>query len=174
MASIQSIMRTQLAQGAAREFSTAAMVAQLNRQLYVNTSPEKYATFFLGLYDDHTRTMTYTNAGHLPPLLVCGGKATPLEVTGTVVGLFPSMSYAEQTFTLCPDDMLVAYTDGVTEPENAYGEEFGIERLTEAVLRNRNCEPREIVAKTMEAVKHWSHAPELPDDMTVLIAKGIP
>jgi sigma-B regulation protein RsbU (phosphoserine phosphatase) len=173
MASIQSIMRTQLAQGVPRDFSTAAMVSQLNRQLYANTSPEKYATFFFGLYDETSRSMTYTNAGHLPPLLVCGNNATPLEVTGTVVGLFPAMNYGEHTITLHYDDMLVAYTDGITEPENAYGEEFGIERLTESVLRNRACEPCEIVAKAMEAVKHWSNAPELPDDMTVLIAKGI-
>jgi len=173
MASIQSIMRTQLAQGVPANFSTAAIVGQLNRQLYANTSPEKYATFFFGLYDETSRSMTYTNAGHLPPLLVCGNNAKPLEVTGTVVGLFPNMKYLEESITLHHDDMLVAYTDGITEPENAYGEEFGVERLTECVLRNRASEPGEIVAKAMEAVKHWSNAPELPDDMTVLIAKGI-
>jgi sigma-B regulation protein RsbU (phosphoserine phosphatase) len=173
MASIQSIMRTQLAQGVNRDFSTATIVAQLNRQLYANTSPEKYATFFFGLYDETSRSMTYTNAGHLPPLLVCGSNVTPLDVTGTVVGLFPSMKYDEQSITLHHDDMLVAYTDGITEPENAYGEEFGVDRLTESVLRHRSCEPAEIVAKAMEAVRRWSNAPELPDDMTVLIAKGI-
>lgn len=171
MASIQSIMRTQLAEG--MHLSAAGMVSQLNRQLYANTSPEKYATFFFGLYDENSRVLTYTNAGHLPPIVICGGEPHPLEVTGTVVGLFPVASYAEQKVILCPDDMLIGYTDGVTEPENAYGEEFGVERLSEAVLRNRSCEPGEIVAKVMEAVKHWSSAPELPDDMTVLIAKGI-
>jgi sigma-B regulation protein RsbU (phosphoserine phosphatase) len=185
MASIQSIMRTQLAQGlpmlaaagggrtTQQQFSTAAMVSQLNRQLYANTSPEKYATFFFGLYDEHSRVLTYTNAGHLPPIVICGGEPRPLEVTGTVVGLFPGAGYEEQSVVLCPDDMLIGYTDGITEPENAYGEEFGVDRLSEAVLRHRNCEPCEIVAKVMESVKHWSNAPELPDDMTVLIAKGI-
>jgi len=171
MASIQSIMRTQLAQGA--HFSTAALVSQLNRQLYANTAPEKYATFFFGLYDENSRMLTYTNAGHLPPLVICGGEAKPLEVTGTVVGLFPVAQYGEQSVKLCPDDMLIGYTDGITEPENAYGEEFGVDRLSESVLRNRNCAPGEMVAKVMEAVKLWSGAPELPDDMTVLIAKGI-
>jgi sigma-B regulation protein RsbU (phosphoserine phosphatase) len=188
MASIQSIMRTQLAQGVPMlvaagnasgngsytpQFSTAGIVSQLNRQLYANTSPEKYATFFFGLYDEHSRVMTYTNAGHLPPLLVCGGEISPLEVTGTVVGLFPAVNYEERTIAMCPDDMLIAYTDGITEPENAYGEEFGVDRLSESVLRNRSCEPREIVARVMESVRQWSSAPELPDDMTVLIAKAI-
>jgi sigma-B regulation protein RsbU (phosphoserine phosphatase) len=188
MASIQSIMRTQLAQGVPiavaaagaignglhpPHLSTADVVSRLNRQLYANTSPEKYATFFFGLYDEHSRIMTYTNAGHLPPLLVCGGEANPLEVTGTVVGLFPTVAYEEKTISMCPDDMLIAYTDGITEPENAYGEEYGLDRLSESVLRNRHCEPSEIVAKVMESVKNWSNAPELPDDMTVMIAKGI-
>jgi sigma-B regulation protein RsbU (phosphoserine phosphatase) len=184
MASIQSIMRTQLAQGipmaaaagnghAHAQFSTASMVSQLNRQLYANTSPEKYATFFFGLYDENSRVLTYTNAGHLPPIVICGGEPCPLEVTGTVVGLFPTARYEERSVKLCPDDILIGYTDGISEPENAYGEEYGIERLSESVLRNRACEPSEIVAKVMEAVKQWSHSPELPDDMTVLIAKGI-
>ncbi len=171
MASIQSIMRTQLAQGL--HVSTAGMVSQLNRQLYANTSPEKYATFFFGLYEERSRMLTYTNAGHLPPIVICGGEPRPLQVTGTVVGLFPSADYEEQSVILCPDDMLIGYTDGITEPENAYGEEFGVDRLSESVLRNRNCEPCEIVAKVMESVRHWSSAPELPDDMTVLIARGI-
>ena len=184
MASIQSIMRTQLAQGipmaaavgngrSSSGYSTSSMVAQLNRQLYASTAPEKYATFFFGIYDENSRILTYTNAGHLSPLLICGNTVSSLEVTGTVVGLFPSLTYEEQSVKLCADDLLIAYTDGITEPENAYGEEYGAERLADNVLRNRNAEPREIVAKVMESVKHWSGAPELPDDMTVVIARGI-
>jgi len=171
MASIQSIMRTQLAQGNTQ--STAGIVAQLNRQLYANTTPEKYATFFFGIYDENNRMLTYTNAGHLAPLLICGGTVSSLEVTGTVVGLFPSMSYEERTVRICDGDLLVAYTDGMTEPENAYGEEYGAERLAETILRFQNAAPCEIVARTMESVKQWSNSPELPDDMTVLIAKGV-
>ena len=185
MASIQSIMRTQLAAGLARaatvggsgsaatHYSTSNMVAQLNRQLYASTAPEKYATFFFGVYDDHSRVLTYTNAGHLQPLLLRDGTSQLLEVTGTVVGAFPMIRYEEQSITLQAGDLLVAYTDGITEPENAYGEEFGAERLAETALRFQNSEPKEIVAKIMEAVTHWSTAPEFPDDMTVVIAKGL-
>jgi sigma-B regulation protein RsbU (phosphoserine phosphatase) len=185
MASIQSIIRTQLAAGlplaaaagnshaGGAHFSTSSIVAQLNRQLYASTAPEKYATFFFGAYDERSRILTYTNAGHLPPLLVRAGKATLLEVTGTVVGLFPSIRYEEQTVELREGDLIIAYTDGITEPENAYGEEFGSERLVETALRYQNSAPKEIVAKIMEAVTHWSTAPELPDDMTVVIARGL-
>jgi sigma-B regulation protein RsbU (phosphoserine phosphatase) len=184
MASIQSIMRTQLAAGLARSavagnghggahVSTSSMVAQLNRQLYESTAPEKYATFFFGVYEEHSRILTYTNAGHLQPLLLRGGKSQLLEVTGTVVGLFPAMRYEEQSVEIRSGDMLIAYTDGITEPENAYGEEFGVERLTETAMRHQHCEPLEIVSKIMEAVTHWSTASELPDDMTVVIARGL-
>jgi len=145
----------------------------LNRQLYANTAPEKYATFFFGVYEEHSRILTYTNAGHLPPLLLRGGESTLLEVTGTVVGAFPVIRYEEQAVEIQAGDLLIAYTDGITEPENAYGEEFGVERLAETALRYQNSEPNEIVAKIMEAVAHWSTAPELPDDMTVMIARGL-
>jgi sigma-B regulation protein RsbU (phosphoserine phosphatase) len=184
MASIQSIMRTQLAAGLARaaavgdeqgatHYSTSNIVAQMNRQLYASTAPEKYATFFFGVYDDYSRVLTYTNAGHLQPLLLRNGTSQLLEVTGTVVGAFPMVRYEEQSIQLQSGDLLVAYTDGITEPENAYGEEFGAERLAETAMRYQNSEPREIVAKIMEAVTHWSTAPELPDDMTVVIARGL-
>jgi phosphoserine phosphatase RsbU/P len=184
MASIQSIMRTQLAAGlplsaaagnggGPARFSTSSVVAQLNRQLYASTAPEKYATFFFGVYDEHSRILSYTNAGHLQPLLVRRGGVQSLEVTGTVVGAFPSIRYEEQTIEIASGDLLIAYTDGITEPENAYGEEFGAERLAETALRYLNSEPVEIVAKIMEAVTNWSTAPELPDDMTVVIARGL-
>jgi sigma-B regulation protein RsbU (phosphoserine phosphatase) len=172
MASIQSIMRTQLLAGGATN-SAAAIVAQLNRQLYANTSSEKYATFFLGLYDEESRILTYTNAGHLSPLIVSEGCVTDLEVTGTVVGMFPAFPYEERSIPFGPGDIFVAFSDGVTEPENAYGEEFGTGRLIAAVRQNHHAPPAEIASKVMEAVQLWSTAEEQPDDMTVLIAKGI-
>jgi sigma-B regulation protein RsbU (phosphoserine phosphatase) len=184
MASMQSIMRTQLASGFSRaavvgnghsstHYSTSNIVAQMNRQLYASTAPEKYATFFFGVYDDQSRVLTYTNAGHLQPLLLRNGESKMLEVTGTVVGAFPMVRYEEESVEIHPTDLLIAYTDGITEPENAYGEEFGAERLVETALKHQHCEPKEIVAKIMEAVRHWSSAPELPDDMTVVIARGL-
>jgi sigma-B regulation protein RsbU (phosphoserine phosphatase) len=83
MASIQSIMRTQLSDAGAA-VTPANTVARLNRLLYASTSPEKYATFFFGLYNENTRRIRYTNAGHLPPLLIHGDDYEFLEVTGSV------------------------------------------------------------------------------------------
>ncbi len=171
MASIQSIMRTLLA-GPVHP-STSAVVAQLNRQLYASTAPEKYATFFFGIYDEESRTLTYTNAGHLPPLLMRNGEVILLEVTGTVVGAFPVADYEEQSIRIERGDVLIAYTDGITEPENEYGEEFGADRLAEVVSRHQASAPREIVSRIMEAVGLWSASPALPDDMTLVIARGL-
>ena len=182
MASIQSIMRTQLsaaipvlaatANGGTRHvYSTSKMVAQLNRQLYMSTSPEKYATFLFGIYDEFDRTLTYTNAGHLPPILLRNGEAQQLEVTGTVVGAFPSCTYEEKTISLQAGDLLVSYTDGITEPENEYGEEFGVDRLIELVLKHQKLDAEEIVSRVMDGVRNWTSAPELPDDMTLILAR---
>lgn len=172
MASIQSIMRTQLSDGGGA-ITPANTVARLNRLLYASTSPEKYATFFFGLYNEDTRRMTYTNAGHLPPLLVHGDEYEFLEVTGSVVGAFPSLRYEEQSIALGPGDLLVAYTDGITEPENSYGEDFGADRLAEVVVKHRALKPDEIVEKILEAVRQWDTSEEQADDMTVMIVQGI-
>jgi sigma-B regulation protein RsbU (phosphoserine phosphatase) len=182
MAAIQSTMRMQLTtdvDGASNEcvrgaysLSTAAMVSRLNKLLYANTSPEKYATFYFALYDDVTRTLTYTNAGHLPPILVHNGAAELLEVTGTVVGAFPFADYEEKQVQIESGDLLVAYTDGIVEPENEYGEMFGEQRLTDLLVKNADRDSPEIIARVMEAVAQWTGATaELADDMTMLVAR---
>jgi sigma-B regulation protein RsbU (phosphoserine phosphatase) len=181
MASIQSIMRTQLTAGAAgsgdrngharQGGSVSQMVGELNRQLYANTSPEKYATFCFGLYDEEQRSFTYTNAGHLPPILLHNGEPQLLEVTGTVVGAFPRIQYEERTVAMGPGDILVAYTDGIVEPENVYGEEFGTDRMMDLVMKYQCEASEEIIARIMEAVPHWTGSQELSDDMTVVLAR---
>ncbi len=184
MASIQSIMRSQLtaatpvlaaaANGTPRTvYSTSNMVSRLNQQLYLSTAPEKYATFMFGVYDELDQTFTYTNAGHLPPILIRRGESRLLEVTGTVVGAFPRCVYEEQKIRLEPGDLLVSYTDGITEPENEYGEEFGADRLVETLIQNHRLETGELINRVMDTVRNWTSAPELPDDMTLVLARRI-
>jgi phosphoserine phosphatase RsbU/P len=154
-------------------FSTAELVSQLNKQVYATTSPEKYATFYFGLYDDDTRLLRYTNAGHLQPILMRDGHAERLEVTGTVVGAFPVAVYEEKTIALRRGDLLVAFTDGIVEPENEYGEPFGEDRLIDLLLGYGQRESKEIIARIMETVEQWTGSSELPDDMTVVLARGM-
>ena len=171
MAAIQSIMRTQLTAGVSLHavaasgggngkadtvFSAAELVSQLNKQVYANTSAEKYATFFFGLYDDDSRMLTYTNAGHLPPIVMRGGQAERMEVTGTVVGAFPFAAYQEESVELRQGDLLVAFTDGIVEPENEYGEAFGEDRLIDLLARYGQRESKEIIARVMETVEQWT------------------
>ena len=184
MATVQSTMRTQLRAG--REMavaagnggkpavpSAAALVSRLNQQLFAFTPPEKFATFYFALYDDNTGLMTYTNAGHLPPILVRNGAATRLEVTGTVVGAFSFAQYEESTIRLERGDLLVCFTDGVTEPENEFGEMFGEDRLTELVVKQASRDSADIINAITESVQQWTGSPELQDDMTLLLARRI-
>ena len=182
MASIQSAMRMELRSSIelaapsnrpvnGLRLSTARMVSELNQQLHATTSAEKYATFCVALYDEDTSTITYTNAGHLPPVLIHDGSSTCLDVNGTVVGAFPFSKYDESKVELRSGDLLVCYTDGITEPENEYGEMFGEERLIELVVKNADRDESKIIETVMEAVRQWTGAPELSDDMTVLLAR---
>ncbi|MFN0166572.1 MAG: PP2C family protein-serine/threonine phosphatase [Bryobacteraceae bacterium] len=171
MASMQSLLRSQLAE--VHDVSPRLLVSVLNRQLYANTTPEKYATFCLGIYDDSSGVLTYTNAGHLQPLVVHGEEASLLDVTGTVVGAFPMILYEEKQVTLARGDLLVAYTDGITEPENSYGEMFGMERLRDVVLKYRDADLGEVIARAMEASREWATCPEQEDDMTMVLARRV-
>jgi sigma-B regulation protein RsbU (phosphoserine phosphatase) len=179
MAAIQSALRAQFYDGLAggpghglMQVSTAQVVDRLNRQLYANTPQEKYVTFFFAIYDARTRNLSYTNAGHLPPMLFRDGKVDFLRIGGTVVGLFPAMKYEVGEVRVEPNDLILAYTDGITEPENTYGEEFGEARLLDVAKRMLNAKP-EVLAETIyRTVDEWTGSPELQDDMTMVVARG--
>ena len=106
-----------------------------------NTSDDRYATFFYAIYDCEEKSLTYTNAGHLAPFFVNGDKVQELDEGGTVVGLFEDCPTRRATSKVEPGSLLVAFSDGLTEPENVYGEEFGMERLKEEILRQREYAP---------------------------------
>jgi len=170
MASLQAALRSQaLSDGAGLD--TAEIVARLNRHLLVNSSSERYAAFFYAVYDSETRRLCYTNGGQVPPLFLVGDDVRRLQEGGPVVGLLPETSYVQATIEVPPGSLLVAYSDGLVEPENAYGEEFGVERLVEQVVRLRQAPPERIVEQLVGAVSAWSAAAEQSDDMTVLVAR---
>jgi sigma-B regulation protein RsbU (phosphoserine phosphatase) len=170
MASVQACLRMQVAD-ASEDMSPAKMVSRINQQLHLNTSAEKYATFFLAVYDDATGDFTYTNAGHLPPLLVRAEKATALDVNGMVVGAFARSLYTESKIRIEPGDVLIGYTDGISEAENEFGEMFGDERMKEVVERAAGLDADGIIHSLTEAARKFAGAPELQDDMTVMVLK---
>ena len=174
MATLASSLRTQLAyclEPGGETVSTSGLVSKLNKHLYEHTSPEKYATFCLGVYDERCAALTYTNAGHLPPILIRNGEVRMFDVNGIVVGAFPFALYDESCIQLEPDDLLLFYTDGITEPENEYGEMFGEERLIELLLRHSDCANGEIIQHILDAVSLWTYDKDSMDDMTLLIAR---
>jgi sigma-B regulation protein RsbU (phosphoserine phosphatase) len=173
MATLQSSLRTYLNAGSDGRLSSSWLVSRLNQQLFATTSPEKYATFCLGLYDELSSLLTYTNAGHVPPLLVRNGAVQRLDVNGTVVGAFPLSEYGQSCVALEPGDLLVCYTDGITEPENEYGEMFGEQRLIDLLSKNAHRSEAEIVEMILEGVRQWTASDELQDDMTLLLARRI-
>ena len=175
MASMHSIVRTQLSllTGSNGELalSTAELVARANQQLYADTAADKFSTLFFGCYDEQESALVYSNAGHLPPFLIRGGEVRQLDVSGLVAGAFPHSQYESSKIELRPGDLFVAYTDGVTEPENAYEEEFGEQRLIEALLRHADRPIDEIIQAVMQEVIDWTGETTLQDDMTMLVAR---
>jgi sigma-B regulation protein RsbU (phosphoserine phosphatase) len=150
---------------------TAQLVERLNHQLFKNTSDDRYATFFYAVYDSEAKTLTYTNAGHLAPFFVNAGKVQQLDEGGTVVGLFEEFSYTQGSLKVEPGSMLVAFSDGLTEPENVYGEEFGLERLKEEVMRQVNVPPPRAAENLIAAAEQWAGSAEQADDMTVVVVR---
>jgi sigma-B regulation protein RsbU (phosphoserine phosphatase) len=152
--------------------SISMLMGSLNNQLFRCTSQEKYATMFLGCYDAAMRELTYCNAGHLPPIMLGeNGIASRLDTSGTVVGLFDGVAYGESMIRMQPGDLFVAFSDGVTEPENDLGE-FGEERLI-ALLREHHDQPLSRIGDVITgAVAAWIGDAEQPDDVTVVLARA--
>lgn len=154
------------------EVSPGTLLSLLNHQLYQSTPAEKYATLFLGIYDGQQREFLYSNAGHLPPIILGeDGSLRRLECGGTVIGLFDHRSYEEGSVQLRRGEIFLAYSDGVTEPENDFGE-FGEHRLIELVRDNRQLPLAKISEIVTAAVDDWIGANEQPDDVTLVLARA--
>ena len=178
MASLHSILRTQVALlgpdgSQSSERAASLVVEHANLQLCEGTAPDKFSTLFFGAYDPEQGRLTYSNAGHLPPLLLRGDKISKLDINGMIVGAFPLAQYSATSLALVSGDLLVAYTDGVTEPENSQGEEYGENRLHQA-LRGRADQPlRTVIENVMDDVVRWTGDSTLQDDMTMLVMRRL-
>jgi sigma-B regulation protein RsbU (phosphoserine phosphatase) len=171
MASLQAALRSQMLTEGTEHLSTAELVARLNKHLVRNTGDDRFATFFIAVYDSATRTLRYTNAGHLPAFLICHGSAVLLDKGGMVLGVVDDYDYEEGSLEVGQEALLIGYSDGLVEPENVYGEEFGIRRLREAAVRLQGAAPLMVAESLMAAAEEWAGTPEQADDMTVIVAR---
>ncbi len=171
MASLQAALRSQLLTPGSEQLSTAELVGRLNKHLVRNTGEDRFATFLVAVYDMESRKLRYTNAGHLPGFCLSDGKSMHLDVGGMVLGIVDDYPYEEGVVEVPRDAVFIAYSDGLVEPENAYGEEFGVSRLEAAAQRVRQGDPKRIATALMTAAEEWSGSPEQADDMTVIVAK---
>src|SRR5262249_12469059 len=146
----------------------ADCVAETNRLLCESTTPGRFATLFYGALDLAARKLTYCNAGHNFPLLMrADGTVEKLETGGVPVGLMPEWNYEENSVELKPGDLLLLYSDGVSEAENSRGDQFG-EEAVEVVLKSLAHLPApEIIQQMLRAVNRFAAGAPQTDDQTL-------
>ena len=168
MATLQASLRGEAMRGSE---NLARMIAGVNRLVFDASTANRYATFFYAEYDPECRALTYVNAGHNPPMLfrACGAGVERLEVGGTVIGLLESFPFHQATVTLDPADMLVAYTDGVSEAMNPQDEEWGEARMMEVLERCRGLGAARTIEYVMAGADEFASGAPQHDDMTLVV-----
>jgi sigma-B regulation protein RsbU (phosphoserine phosphatase) len=153
--------------------AVARKVTNINKQLCQSTDANRFATLFLNIYEDRTRTLRYTNAGHNAPILArANGAVERLTTGGMMVGAFDWATYEEGKTQLEAGDVLVIYSDGITEAERNEGEEYGEERLIELVIKHRHSSAHDIREAIFEDADAWTGQKERGDDQTLVIMKA--
>jgi phosphoserine phosphatase RsbU/P len=173
MASLQASLRSEATRAPE---NLAAAVANINRLVYEASSSNRYATFFYGQYDPARGRFDYVNAGHNPPMLFHrpGGTeaVTRLEPGGTVVGLLEDVSYEQGSVLVNPGDTLVFYTDGISEAMNLADEEWGEERLMDAIREWRGASAQELLESLFSSATGFAGAAPQHDDMTLVVLRA--
>lgn len=151
----------------------ADMVARVNNLLYRNTASDKFVTAFFGILDPHGRSLSFVNAGHNPPLLFRNGTAIPLEQGGLLLGIMPSViPYEVGEIVIERDDLLVLYTDGVSEALNREHEEFGEERLKHLFIDGPAPDPTSAIDMIRDAILAFTDGAPQSDDITAVVVRG--
>lgn len=175
MASLQASLRGEATRAPE---NLAAAVANVNRLVFEASADNRYATFFYGQYDPTTRTFDYVNAGHNPPMLFhrANGQwsVTRLEVGGTVVGLLETYPYEQGSVPLAAGDVLVAYTDGISEAMNSTDEEWGEDRMMDTIKGCDRSAAQTILRSIFTAADAFVAGAKQHDDMTLVILRIVP
>lgn len=149
-------------------------VTRLNHRLVQSTSPEKFATLVYGVLNLHTHCFRYSNAGHNPPLLAIGAQPPRLlETGGTLLGIVDGLTFAEESVPLAPGDLLVLYTDGISEAMNARQEQFGDDRLAALVRDCRALSASLVKDRILAAVEAHQAGQPAADDITLVVVKRL-
>lgn len=171
MANVQATIRTL----SLTENSLSARLAQANKLLYDSTDSDKFVTMFYSVLDASKHELTYSNAGHNPPVLVTSsGEVRRLEIGGPILGVLPQFKFEQGTAELAPGDLLLVFTDGFSEAMNLRLEEFGEERLVEMLQENRDRPASETVEKLFAAVLDFCGDAPQTDDMTAMVLRRLP
>lgn len=166
---IQASLRTQAGEiRAPRE-----VVGRLNRLLCETTTSDRFATLFLGLVDPQGLMLTFTNAGHDPPIVRrANGDTDFCSEGGLLLGVMEEAQYEEGRMQLAPGDRLVLYTDGVTEARNPQDEEFGLEGLLQVMREVPHEEgPEGTLQRVVSRVRSFAGEEEFADDLTLLVLR---
>jgi phosphoserine phosphatase RsbU/P len=167
ISSVQSSLRTAASLMAN---DAAAVVGTVNSQIHASSLAARYVTLFYAVFDGNARMLRYVNAGHNPPIVMRrDGSLTRLETGGVPLGIFPRWSYAEGLVQLGSGDLIIAYTDGVTEAVNPGGDEWGVEGLRRAAEEKAARCPDEIAAAIFTSMDEFSQGSQ-SDDATVVVA----
>ena len=172
MASIQALLRTLVPINK----SPAEVMRQVHKLFIHNIRFETFVTFFIGAFDSLTKTLTFSNAGHLPPVVLRNNRSKKesvemLRPTGAAIGLVEEAEFAEKTIELHEEDLLVLYTDGVTEAVNLQNQEFGRERLIKLIQQVNNASAKQVVQEIRQGLGEFSEGKPLADDTTIVICK---
>ena len=164
-AKIQGLFSAQSGDG-----SPASAMKLVNNGLLKRQIDARYATVFFATLTAEG-VLTYCNAGHNPPMVVGGDGVRSLASGSVPVGLFSSAAYADERTQLAPGDVLVIFSDGVTEALNTAGEEFGEERLSTELIKYRTAPLPDLVQSVITAVQAFAAGASQSDDVTVLVAR---
>ena len=149
-------------------------MAKVNYLLWESIERNQYVTAFYGILDATNRTLSYTNAGHNPPLLLAAkGNAQFMERGGVPLGIFRDTRYHEYYLTIEPNELLVLYTDGVTEAMSPSGEEFGRDRLASSVRAARRLRAKDLIMAVQKDVLDWTDGLGATDDITFFVVKAL-
>ena len=172
MANIQSAVHSYLKLYEEISFDLAKVTEKINELIYENTSAEKFITFFWGILDSEENTFEYINAGHNPPFVFKNGNIVQLTEGGFMIGILDTgVTYEVGKINLDKNDIIVFYTDGVTEAMNKDGDEFGEIKLAEAVTKSMESSSDDILDEIKNSIINFSRDTSQYDDITLIVLK---